>query len=447
MDSPLSYLDLHPFVRATVINKIFGVIIGSAIGDAVGLYTEFLPASKSRELYSTNRISLIPPATPFHSDSHRDKFTPGGWTDDTDHALMLLLSYLHHGRLDPQDFAARLKTWCDGQGLRVLNRPPLGIGRTVKTVVSHPLFTDTPEEAAKDRWEKTGRYNAANGSLMRIHPIGIVAIGMGTIEEAWEHAMANGMVTHWDPRCVVCCCIQVGLLRAILRGDISNVSDVDEIVEGAFKWVSSRGEMQPELWKSSDGEKIPLDYFEFRKYMYAEGYETLQLDDSKTMGYVYKCLGSALFVLRAAIQGEPFSSVSSEVYGFYKLIECLLQEGGDADTNCCVAGALLGAWYGYGALPSQWRDGLVLKEWLMDKTTNLMITLGVIDGLYDGKNDKDTAMDGGQGWLSKEEMDKVEGDLVRMVLEKARDRAQEAKAKQKDRKMGGSTVWGRVLGL
>jgi ADP-ribosylglycohydrolase len=282
---------------------------------------------------------------------------------------------------------------------------------------------------------------------MRIHPIGIIAIGMGSMEEAWEHAMANGMVTHWDPRCVVCCCIQVGLLRAILRGDISDESDVDEIVEGAFAWVSSRGEMDPELWKSSDGEQIPLEYSEFRKYMYAEGYHTLQLDDSRTMGYVYKCLGSALLILRTAIRDKPFSGVSLELHGFYKHIESLFQEGGDADTNCCIAGALLGAWYGYGALPSQWRDGLVHKEWLMDKATSLMITMGVIDGLYDGKHDEDTAMDGGRGWLSKEEMDEVEGDLVKMVLGKARERDQEAKAKERQRKGGGSTVWGRVLGL
>ena len=34
------------------------------------------------------------------------------------------------------------------------------------------------------------------------------------------------------------------------------------------------------------------------------------------------------------------------------------KEGGDADTNCAIAGALLGAVYGIGAIPSQWIDSI-----------------------------------------------------------------------------------------
>lgn len=35
----MDFLELHPFVRSTVVDKVYGVMIGSALGDAIGLYT------------------------------------------------------------------------------------------------------------------------------------------------------------------------------------------------------------------------------------------------------------------------------------------------------------------------------------------------------------------------------------------------------------------------
>lgn len=56
------------------------------------------------------------------------------WTDDTDHAILILLSYLRNdGVFTTNDFAARLRSWCE-QGLRCLDRLPLGLGRTVGSV-------------------------------------------------------------------------------------------------------------------------------------------------------------------------------------------------------------------------------------------------------------------------------------------------------------------------
>lgn len=61
-------------------------------------------------------------------------FDQASWTDDTDHALLVVLSYLRNeGEVLPEDFAGRLRSWCE-QGLRCLDRLPLGLGRTVKSV-------------------------------------------------------------------------------------------------------------------------------------------------------------------------------------------------------------------------------------------------------------------------------------------------------------------------
>ena len=74
-DLDLAFLDLHPFVRQTVLDRIYGCMIGSALGDTVGLYTEFLSKSQSEGLYKDRKFSLIEPVTKWYSDNHRGKFS------------------------------------------------------------------------------------------------------------------------------------------------------------------------------------------------------------------------------------------------------------------------------------------------------------------------------------------------------------------------------------
>lgn len=103
---------------------------------------------------------------------------------------------------------------------------------------------------------------------------------------------------------------------------------------------------------------------------------------------------------------------------------------GDADTNAVTAGAFLGAWAGYKALP--WKGGLRHDAWLLNKATSLCLTLGVKDGHYDGKSDPDTAPDGGRGFLTPEQAKQKFDDIrermdadMKEILER-----EEAAAKQ-----------------
>lgn len=126
-------------------DRVRGVIIGSALGDAIGLYTEFLTREMSLSAYPEGRFQLVSPATELANDGHRSmtlfwridntasnanifkisspryKSLPlfrsicliiiGSWTDDTDHALLIILSCLHNdGQLPvPSDLAVRLR--------------------------------------------------------------------------------------------------------------------------------------------------------------------------------------------------------------------------------------------------------------------------------------------------------------------------------------------------
>jgi len=292
----------------------------------------------------------------------------------------------------------------------------------VKTVTEHKLFATDPSAASKTKWLDSSRKNAANGSLMRTHPLGIICVGK-TRDETFEIAMEMSLVTHFDPRCAVSCCIVTALVRGILRGEVLRETDVDDIIEAAYSFIDAR----PNVWDHPDPEspnKPLLDRKEFERHVYCAGLEALQLDDHYTMGYVYKALGAAVVTLRRGMRGD----------GFRELILELVMEGGDADTNACIAGAVMGSWSGFAILPREWRDGLKHRDWMMGIVEKLCCTIGIVEGEYKGSDDPDTAFDGGRGLLSEQDMKQREKAFVHSIYAKMQIRDANKKAAEKEKK-------------
>lgn len=392
--------------QASLQDRIVGTLFGSALGDAIGLYTEFLSAEISAKAYPDRIFTLLPreKATPFRRDHHRNFHHPGDWTDDTDHAILLLLSYLHSNgeRPDPRDFAARLSVWVR-MGLRALDTLPLGLGRTVGAIVRTKTYLDDPEAAARKFWATSNYKAAPNGSLMRTHPLGLFCLNK-TIQDTFQIAADFSVVTHVDPRCVVACVIGTALVRGLVLGEIRKESDVDGLIEQGLDWHKARREEELESPDRKDGPRF--DIGEFWKHAKAETLADLKLDESYKIGFVYKTFGSGILLLRLAMrQLESTGQLQSQLAIFEQLITDLTMEGGDADTNACFAGALLGAYLGFKALPPHWRDGLNHGDWLMAKAEGLCDVLGVTQGSYSGSKDKDTAEDGGRGYLTEAQME------------------------------------------
>ena len=80
--------------------------------------------------------------------------------------------------------------------------------------------------------------------------------------------------------------------------------------------------------------------------------EELELDDEHKMGFTFKTAAAGVVAMRA--HGLDFRRVVCSIAG----------EGGDADTNCAVAGALVGAAVGYAALPTDWLAQMPHGDWL-----------------------------------------------------------------------------------
>ncbi|KAJ6586442.1 ADP-ribosylglycohydrolase-domain-containing protein [Mycena vulgaris] len=400
-----------------ILDRAEGALFGSALGDAIGIYTEFMTSGQALEAYGPNpTFSLVEPETEFHIDTHRCRFESRAWTDDTDHTILMMLSYLRVRELSPNDFAIRLHSWCQ-QGLRVLDRLPMGLGKTVGSVVFSSAYKSDPAGTALSHWEKNGRDVAPNGSLMRTTPVGVICIPK-TEEETFASAVRMGAVTHADPRCALSVAIVSALIRALCRGEIADADQVHALIERAWVYMA---ETDPER-------AALLDRGEFEKHVYAEDLAALVLVE-RTMGYVYKCLGAALWALRRVLTRQDT---------FRSAMTALVLCGGDADTNGAVAGALVGALVGYTCLPTEWRDGMRYREWYRGKIEAVCIVAGIKGGVYESEGDKETELDGGKGFITEAEMKKREmGIMEKMLLsEKERRDAAEAKVRAQTKTKG-----------
>ncbi|KAF2759190.1 ADP-ribosylglycohydrolase [Pseudovirgaria hyperparasitica] len=439
----------------TAPDRAIGTILGSALGDTIGLYTEFLTQDAARKAYPSAKFSLVEPVTPLLGDSHRDRFPPRTWTDDTDHALLFLLTYLSTPTPTPLSaplFAARLRRWTR-EGIRALSRPPLGTGNTIAGVVSSANYLSDPAQVSREYWIRHGRRMAANGSLMRTHVIGVLGAPGGE-EEVWRVAAEVGVVTHADPRCVVACCVVGGLVRGLVRGTVVREGDVDCLLERSWAWVRARGEYADPRAGEGEGDVLTdeqaarlLDKAEFDRHVYADTYAQLALDERRSMGYVYKCLGAAILALRLAMRGcaggynndyddnnnNKNDNDNTNAHLFERIITDLVMQAGDADTNAAVAGALVGAWVGRAGLPAHWADGLVHGEWLVGKAEEAVRVAG-IGGDAEGQGEyvpsPDTAPDFGMGEMTEREVLAMERGVWERMLVRKREREEEERRRK-----------------
>lgn len=88
--------------------------------------------------------------------------------------------------------------------------------------------------------------------------------------------------------------------------------------------------------------------------------QEMVLDEKASIGYTFKCLGSALF----CYSRQKIDDMNDGEF-FMRVITELTLEAGDADTNAAVAGALLGSRLGYKGLPSVWLMELRNREFLI----------------------------------------------------------------------------------
>jgi ADP-ribosylglycohydrolase len=305
-------------VSSSLADRIRGALFGQAVGDALGFGAEFLSRADVRRLYPAG-LSSYEQITRFRPC---DQWQPGDWTDDTDQMLCVLDSLLEHGTLAPRDIAARLHRWALDDGF--------GMGSTFYAVARSSAFVESPEKVAREYWESTGRNVASNGGVMRTSVLGLWQFR--DADAVRRNAEAVCLLTHADPRCVGSCVAVCLALRGLLLGE----EDVPRLLDAVAAQTAA---YHPELaWAFTQAREPTLEGLDLD--------EGMNPGEANRLGYTLKTLGAALWALAHA-------------RSFEEGVSALIHEGGDADTNAAVAGALLGARFGHEAIPSRWVSGLV----------------------------------------------------------------------------------------
>jgi ADP-ribosyl-[dinitrogen reductase] hydrolase len=153
-------------------SKILGCLLGTAVGDAVGLRREGLSPRRAMRLYGG---SPLEPALIFGR---------GFCSDDTEHTVMVGRALAKSGG-DPSGFeqllAQQLKKW--------FLTAPAGIGlSTLRACIKLVLGLGS---------KRSGVYSAGNGPAMRAALIGVCARSERQLKEI---VAASTRLTHTDPR-------------------------------------------------------------------------------------------------------------------------------------------------------------------------------------------------------------------------------------------------------
>ena len=300
-------------------DKIKGTIYGQAIGDALGLGTEFMDDYDMAWKYPNGLTHY----SEIFQDRHRRRWEIGDWTDDTDMMLCIANAIIKDKGVNLTTIAQNFKDWANGV--------PMGIGANTYKVLMIGDYVEHPLDVSRKVWELSRYRSAANGGLMRTSIVGLLP---GNIEQS---AADICRLTHYDPRCVGSCVIVSELIHAYVYG--LPIPTYEQI-----KTISR---------------KYDDRIMEFITLSQNEDIKALDLQEEGSIGYTLRTLAAGLW---ANWHAETFQDG----------LLAVVRAGGDADTNAAVACSILGAKFGFNAIPSEYVDGLIYREQLEEVIQGIM---------------------------------------------------------------------------
>ena len=304
-------------------DRVRGMMLGLAIGDALGNTTESLLPGQRRQLHGEIREYL---PHPYAGD--RPIGLP---SDDSQLAFWTLEHLVRYGTLIPDRLAETFAS-----------RTIFGIGSAVRQFVAGM-------QQGEPWWRSSAR-SAGNGALMRIAPIAIPHIRMAD-PTFWSDAALCAAITHNDRASIGACVAFAGMLSELLSRRrppapdwwVSRYVELAQQVEGETGHTPRGGALQGSyrgpIWRFVQ-ERVPPAV--------VQGKSVLQAGNEWFSGaYLLETVPTVLFIL-SRYGGDPQEAIIRAV-----------NDTKDNDTVAAIVGAAVGALHGEHALPAHWRNGLV----------------------------------------------------------------------------------------
>jgi len=291
-------------------SKVIGAVLGTAVGDALGLpYEGLSPRRAARLLGEPDRYRLL--------------FGRGMVSDDTEHTCMVAQALTAAGEDADRfahEFAARLRLWLLGM--------PAGIGlatlrATLKLWLGFPV-------------QRSGVFSAGNGAAMRSGVLGAAIEDLGQLRPL---VRASTRVTHTDPKA------EYGAWAVALAARTAGRGEPPDAKRFA-------AELREFLRDEPAGEFLDL-----------VDRAVVSVEAGEETGRFAVCLG-----LGHGVSGYVYHTVPLVLHAWlrhpqdYRMaVTSVIRCGGDTDTTAAIVGGIVGAGVGKEGIPAEWLAGLA--EW------------------------------------------------------------------------------------
>ena len=308
-------------------DRAYGALLGLAIGDALGMPTQYTAREKIIERYGI--LDWFQPGPPDNFISRG--MAAGRVTDDTDQAVILgEMLVAGRGHVDPEAFAQALLAW-ETRMIAVGSQDLLGPStRHALTLVAQGMST-----------ELTGRTGSTNGAAMRVAPVGI-AFPAEPLEGLVDAVFQSGHVTHNTTVAIA----GASAVAAAVSAGVAGAS-LPEALETALR-AAELGARRGFYFAGGDvaaRSQWALDLVRGKR-------------EDEALDLIYRLVGTGVATNEAVPAALAICAVAPE--DPWRVCCLAASLGGDCDTVGAIAGAIMGACYGAASFPA--RAVAALKE-------------------------------------------------------------------------------------